>query len=206
MMTYPVYWHPQVEVTQLARHGIERRETRKLILGTHCGTHFDSPRHFIPDGPTIDNIDPARFVGPARLLHFTPTRPKQAYDVADFEAVLGDERPERLVLRFDWSDHWGDMTFYTDNPFITEEAAQLLIDRGVRLLGMDTPQVDSPDHGFNCGKDSPVHKIMLGQGAVFLECMTNLKQISRPDFELAALPLKVKDGDGAPCRCVAIER
>ena len=206
MMTYPVYWHPVVEVTQLARHGIEHRETRKLMLGTHCGTHIDSPRHFIPNGTTIDKIDPALFVGPTRLLHFTPSGPKQAFDVADFERALGDECPQRLVLRFDWSDHWGEMAFYTDNPFITEQAAQWLIDRGVRLLGMDSPQVDSPDHGSNCSKDSPVHKIMLGQGAVFVECMTNLKQISQPHFDLAALPLKIKDGDGAPCRCVAIER
>ena len=112
---------------------------------------------------------------------------------------------KRLVLCFDWSQYWGEMKFYTDNPYITEAAAQWLIDRGVRLLGMETPQVDSPDHGRDCCKDSPVHKIMLGQGAIFVECMTNLQQIEYIHFDLITLPLKIQDGDGAPCRCMAIE-
>ena len=53
MQTFPTHWHPFVEITQLGRHGIENRETRKLILGTHTGTHIDAPSHFISDGDTI---------------------------------------------------------------------------------------------------------------------------------------------------------
>ena len=38
MMTFPTHWHPVVEITILGRHGIEGRETRKVVLGTHIGT------------------------------------------------------------------------------------------------------------------------------------------------------------------------
>lgn len=54
MTTFPVHWHPIVEISVLGRHGIENRETRKVLLGTHTGTHMDAPRHFIPDGMTVD--------------------------------------------------------------------------------------------------------------------------------------------------------
>ena len=50
MMTFPTHWHPVVEITILGRHGVEGRETRKLVLGTHVGTHADAPLHFIPKG------------------------------------------------------------------------------------------------------------------------------------------------------------
>jgi len=207
MTTFPVHWHPVVEITQLARHGIENRETRRLVIGTHCGTHIDAPRHFIPDGPTVDQVRLEWLVGPARVLDFTPvTQPKQVYDVQDFAKRLGTERPERLILRFDWSDHWGTMKYYTDQPYITEEAGRWLVDRGVRLLAMDTPQVDSPDHGRTGPKDSPLHKIMLPAGVVFVEYCTNLREISRHEVELVVLPLNIVGSDGAPARVIAIER
>jgi arylformamidase len=207
MTTFPVHWHPIVEITQLARHGIENRETRKVVLGTHCGTHIDAPRHFIPGGSTVDQIPLDLFVGPARVLNFTPVRTaKQEFGVDDFRERLGEHHPERLVLRFDWSDHWGSMSFYSDHPFITEDAGQWLVERGVKLLAMDTPQIDSPDHGRNSPKDSPLHKIMLGAGTIFVEYCTNLKKLTAEEVQLVVLPLNIIGADGAPARVIAIEQ
>ena len=56
MQTFAAHWHPFVEITQLGRHGIENRESRKLTFGTHTGTHIDAPRHFIPGGQTVDRV------------------------------------------------------------------------------------------------------------------------------------------------------
>ena len=155
----------------------------------------------------MDSFSLDLLVGPARLLDMTPVEtPKKCYEVADFASRLGEERPLRLILRFDWSDHWGTMKYYTDQPFISEEAAQWLVDRGVRLLAMDTPQVDSPDNGRTGPKDSPNHKIMLGQGVIFVEYCTNLRQLSRPEVEIVVLPLNILGSDGAPARVIAIER
>ena len=75
MMTFPTHWHPVVEITILGRHGVEGRETRKLVLGTHVGTHADAPLHFIPQGKGIDQVPLDVLVGPARVLNFTPCQP-----------------------------------------------------------------------------------------------------------------------------------
>lgn len=204
MTTYPVHWSPPFEITQLGRHGIEGRESRKFTMGTHTGTHVDAPRHFIPNGATIDQILVDVFVGSATIVDFTHARPLQEMQVADFENALGTRRVERLIMRFDWSDNWGAFKFYSEQPYISGGAARWLVDRGVKLLGMDTPQADSPKNGRGSERDSPVHKILLGAGIIKLEYMTNLRELCATDFELIALPLKIREADGAPVRCIGI--
>ena len=203
MTTFPVHWHPVVEITQLGRFGIEGRESRKLVLGTHTGTHIDAPRHFIADGATIDQLPLDIFVGPAMLVDFSHAQPLQEMQVVDFERQLGDRSPERVVLRFDWSDHWGGPRYYAEQPYISDEAARWLVARGIRLLAMDTPQADSPKNGRGSQRDSPVHKILLGAGVIKLEYLNNLRQVIAREFELIALPLNIRGGDGAPARCIA---
>lgn len=205
MTTFPSHWHPFVEITLLGRHGIENRETRKLILGTHTGTHCDAPRHFIPGGPTVDQLSLDTLIGPAWVVDFSRSKPKQEMGVADFEPQLGEARPVRLIMRFDWCSHWGKFEYYTDHPFISEAAAQWLIARGVRLLAMDTPTPDNPENGWRTKLDSPIHKLLLANGVIVVEYLCNLKELSQRETELIVLPLKIQEGDGAPARCVAIE-
>ena len=205
MTTFPTHWHPFVEISQLGRHGIENRETRKLVLGTHTGTHCDAPLHFIPGGQTIDAVSLDTLIGPARVLDLSRSKPFQELGIEDLERELGSSRESRVVLRFDWSDHWGKLSYYTDHPFISQAAARWLVDRGVRLLAMDTPMPDNPKHGRGQDPDSPNHKILLGNGVILVEYLCNLRSLQHKDIELIVLPLKVLGGDGAPARCVAIE-
>src|SRR5271165_2865576 len=206
MMTFPTHWHPVVEITILGRHGIEGRETRKLVLGTHIGTHADAPRHFIPNGKGIDEVPLDVLVGPAQVVNFTPARPLQEIDVPDLEAKLGGKVPARLILRTDWSEHFGQMPFYTQYPFLSEKAARWLVQIGVRLIAMDTPSPDNPAHSRGTAKDSPNHKVLLGAGVVLVEYVANLKAVTASEVELVVMPLKLKGCDGSPARCVAIER
>jgi kynurenine formamidase len=205
MAKFPVPWHPDVEITVLGRHGIENRETRKFVLGTHTGTHCDAPRHIVPGGMTVDEIPLDVFVGPARLVDLTPCGKNQEFGATDLEQRLGAARPERIILRFDWSDHWGQPSFYGQHPFISQDAARWLVQRGVKLLAMDTPMPDNPAHGRGSPLDSPVHKILLDGGVILVEYLCNLKALRRPEIELIVLPLKIRDGDGSPVRCIAIE-
>jgi arylformamidase len=205
MTTFPVYWHPMVEISQLGRIGIEGRESRKLVLGTHTGTHVDAPRHFVAGAPTIDKLPLDLFIGPATVVDFSWAQPLQEMQVADLEAVLGDRKLDRLLIRFDWSDQWNSTRYYTEHPYLADDAAYWIVNHGVRLLGMDTPQADSPNNGRNSSRDSPVHKILLGAGVVKLEYLTNLRSLKSRDVDLIALPLNIRDGDGSPVRCIALE-
>ena len=207
MTTFPQHWHPVVEITQLGRHGIENRESRKIVLGTHSGTHCDAPSHFIPEAQTVDKLSLTTLVGPATVINFSNSKQLRQVEVKDIsDALGGDDVPERLILRFDWSDKWGTMEYYNDHPFLSDSAAQWLVDKGLLLLGMDTPMPDSPLNGWTSSNDSPIHKIQLGNGVILLEYLCNLRSLKQNTFDLVALPLKIKDGDGSPIRCIGIER
>jgi arylformamidase len=204
MQTFPTHWHPFVEITQLGRHGLENRETRKLVLGTHTGTHIDAPRHFIPGGATVDQIPLEQLVGPASVLDLTQYGAGAELGIKELSEALAGRSAERVLMRFDWDQHLGTMGYYNDSPFLSEAAAQWLVDQGCRLLGMDTAMPDNPKNGRNGPKDSPNHKILLGNGVILLEYMVNLKALDQPVVELVVAPLKVRDGDGAPVRAFAI--
>lgn len=128
MMTFPTHWHPVVEITILGRHGIEGRETRKIVLGTHIGTHADAPRHFIPNGGTIDEVPLNVLVGPATVADFTGCAPLQEIEIADLQRKLDGKIPARLILRTGWSEYFGDLKFYNQYPFLSEKAARWLVD------------------------------------------------------------------------------
>jgi arylformamidase len=206
MMTFPTHWHPVVEISILGRHGIEGRETRKVTLGTHTGTHTDAPLHFIPNGKGIDEVPLEVLVGEATVLNFAPAQPNHEIGIPALKEKLGGKVPTRLILRTDWSDCFGKMTYYNNYPFFSQEAARWLVDGGCRMIAMDTPSPDNPAHSRNSGNDSPNHKVLLGAEVVLVEYLCNLRSLSKPVVELVVLPLKIKGADGAPTRCVAIER
>lgn len=70
---------------------------------------------------------------------------------------------------------------------------------------LSAPTPDNPGDGRDSGNDSPVHKALLGRGVVLVEYLRNLLAIGKRDIELIVLTLKLRGGDGAPVRCVAIE-
>jgi kynurenine formamidase len=205
MTTFPVPWHPVVEITQLGRHGIENRETRKVVLGTHTGTHCDAPRHFVPGGSTVDQIPLSVLVGPALVLDLTAAPEGTGVEPADLEGRVKGRKAERLVLRFGWDRFWGSRRYYSGHPYLTKASARWLVERGVRLLGMDTPMPDNPGEGAGSQEDSPIHKILLGSQVILLEYLANLGELRHEEVTLVALPLKIRDGDGSPVRCIAIE-
>lgn len=206
MSTYPAAYHPRVRVRQLGSIEQVGRESRELSLGTHSGTHIDGASHFIPGGRSIDRVDLAELVGPARSIVFPDRSPGSAIGADEISKQLGGERVERVLMRTDWSRHWGSERYYQDYPYLTVQACELLVERGVRVFGADTPSVDDiRQSGPTCSPDSPNHKLLLAAGVSLLEYLTNLAGLRRREFTLVAAPLRVDNGDGAPARIFAIE-
>lgn len=204
IMTFPVHWHPVVEITQLGRFEVEGRETRKIVLGTHTGTHVDAPRHFVPKGTTIENTDLDIYYGPARMLDFTHLPDKTEITREMLVERIGRDFPSRIVFRYDWERRLDSLKYYTDHPYLSEEACEWIVENGIRLVGFDAPMPDDPRNGRGSDRDSPNHTILLGAGVAILEYLVNLSQIPTKDFILSALPLKIEEGDGAPVRAIAI--
>lgn len=206
MPTYPSECHPVVQVEPLGVVGSHGRNTCRLVLGSHTGTHVDAPRHFLPDAPGVDELPLDVLVGPAAVLDVTPVGELACITAEDLVAALGGRAAERLVLRTDWSSRWGTDAYYTLSPHLSREAARWVAESGVRLLAMDVPSPDDPREGSGAPTDSPNHKLLMEAGVVLVEYLTGLDRLRSADIEIAALPLRVRGADGAPARCIAIER
>lgn len=203
MLTFPSHWHPRVEIIKMGQHKTEGRETRKIVIGTHTGTHVDAPCHFIPNGASIEQVPLDICIGPAILVFFGNKKVISADDLE--ERLKNFKNLERLIVRFDWSERWGNLSYYKDYPYFSEEACCWLIEKGVKLLGMDTPSPDDPRNNRKATMDSPNHKLFLKSGIVLLEYLCNLKKLNGPNIFLIALPLKIEGADGSPARVIAYD-
>lgn len=177
---------------------------RTLHLYSHSGTHMDSPMHFDAGPQTIDEISLDDCIGKAWLIPLDDIQPKTPItidhlgDVAE-KLAAGDA----LLLRTLWSRHVAQAEYYRDNfPPISPELAQWMVDRKVRMVGVEPPSVADVN-------DLPavtlIHKILLGSQIIIVEGLTNLDKLTGPTCLFGALPLKVANGDGAPCRAFAID-
>jgi len=200
MLTFGTHWHPPVSVERLGRLDVEGRETRRITLGSHTGTHVDAPLHFIAGGSSVDEVPLGTLIGEVAILDFSRLRPNESVS----RAMLENAPLERRVLfRFGWGRHWGDRArYFRDWPFLQPEAAQYLVEQGVRLVGLDTCSPDDSRQPLDGGPgDSPVHKILLGNGVTLVEYLANLHLVEDlGGWTLIALPLRVRGSDGAPAR------
>jgi arylformamidase len=195
-ITYP--GHPIVEINKIRSFEEDGKEVRKIVMGTHTGTHIDAPRHYIEGGATVESLALEKMCGPAQLMNLAGWNGPLHW--RHLERLAQPGLVDRVLIRFDGDKLLGSMDYYTKQPWITEDAARWLVDNGCTLLGMDTPM---PDAYENCDT-MPVHKILLGAGVILAEYLVNLAAIKAETFQLIVAPLKIKDGDGAPARCFAI--
>lgn len=181
---------PPVEVAPAA--DIERGDpanVSRLALGSHTGTHVDAPRHFLPGGRGVDGLALDVLLGPARVVE-CPAGPVDARAVAS--AGLGAE--QRVLFKTANSGLWRRDGFVRDYQALTLDAARTLVAAGVLLVGIDYLSVEAfgaPGH--------PVHRCLLEAEVVVLEGL-DLAAIAPGRYELACLPLRIRDGDGAPAR------
>ena len=204
-ITPPAYWHPTVRVTQLGRHCLEGCESYKVSVGTHTGTHIDTPAHMISTSDLrIDKIPLETTNGKCKMLRI-PKDEDGEISVNDLESCnIEINRGDRVVINTGWYKTWNTQKFFCRHPYITKEAAYWLVDKGVIFVLIDMPSPDNPQERTVLEQLNPVHLIFLSKGVIISECITNLDLIKCNEFELIALPLKMKGLDGAPTRIVAV--
>ena len=171
--------------------------TSNLRTSLHTGTHMDAFFHFYRDGATIDQIPLAQCIGPALLLDLSTKQAKEeitAGDLAPHRQAIS--RTPKVIINTGWARNWGNAHYFTHYPALTGDAARLLVNCGIELIGIDTPSVDySPNDA---------HFVLLGHKVLIVENLTNLDQIGQPHFQFVALPLKISGRDGSPVRAIAI--
>ena len=161
-----------------------------LHIGTHTSTHVDAPCHFIPGAIGIDSISPEVLIGPARLFQL-PEIPHIDRNLLEGLELKG---VERLLFGTSNSTLLKQSQFVEDYIFTSEDAASYLVDMGIKLVGVDYLSIDQYQNMAR-----PAHHVLLGAGVVIVEGL-DMTGVPPGDYELICLPLKIKDGNGAPAR------
>src|SRR5919197_3516683 len=194
---------PEVELQPVRRisegHPLNISE---LKLATHARTLVDTPWHFVPDRRTIDQIPLDHLCGPAVVVPID-RQAREPIPSADLEASPEPIRPgDIVVLATGWGAKF-ESAEYEDHPYVSEEAAQWLVERRVKMLGLDLITVDLPQAMRPSPFGYPVHHTLLENDVLIIENMANLGDLRGRRVTLYAFPLAVRGADGAQARVVA---
>lgn len=161
--------------------------TSSLTVPSHCGTHCDAPWHFEDDGKKLHEVDFQVFFGVARVIELLEVDLVRADDLGP--APL----PPRILLKTRNSDYPVNGPFKTDFVAVAPDAAQRMVDEGVRLVGVDYLSVAAY-------KDAaPTHHILLRNEVFIVEGLC-LWDVPAGDHPFTVLPMALYGADGAPCR------
>ena len=170
-----------------------------LHLGSHSGTHVDAPAHTVAGGRTMDRVALDELVGEALVLH-VPGLADGATIAVDDLGELPERVPSIVVIDTGWAAHFGTERALR-HPALGVEAARSLVERGMRVLGVDTLSPDPTDAAGTT--EFPVHEVVLGGDGLIVENLTGLDGLpSRA--RIGIFPLRLA-GDGAPARAVAFD-
>lgn len=166
----------------------------RIEMVANTGTYLDSPFHRYADGHDLSQL-------PLSSLAALDTVCIQAKSDRIQEDIFCDQnlRDKAVLIATGWDQHWRTDTYFEGHPFLTRGAAQYLKDAGVKLVGIDSYNIDDVQD-----KRRPAHSILLGAGIPIVEHMTGLGQLPKDGFRFFAVPPKVKAFGTFPVRCFAM--
>jgi arylformamidase len=175
-------------ISDVARGG---SRTNSILHATvHLGSHIDAPSHFSPDGLSIDEVDLDTFLGPCQVIR-VPMACRELLTPAHLKTPVVAQR-----VLFATGTYPDPNEFHDDFAALSPKLVDWLHDKGVKLVGVDTPSID-----LFASNDLPTHKAVLGHKMGILEGLM-LEQVPEGMYELIALPLKLVGYDASPVRAI----
>ncbi|UUX93555.1 cyclase family protein [Methanoplanus endosymbiosus] len=162
----------------------------EIKMCSHSGTHIDAPRHYLPEGDSVDLVSPFRLIGPVLVADSGVKSGEITADCFASEIVEGGCK--RLLIKTEFSY---ENNFREDYPYLSEGAARIIADAGLLSFGIDTPSVDP------YGGDGQNHRIILSENIPVIELL-DLSDVRSGSYFMYALPLRLRGLDGSPARVI----
>jgi arylformamidase len=186
MVTYP--GDPEVAVERVASLAAgDVANISRVAMGVHTGTHVDAPVHFLDHGVGVDELALETLIGACEVVSLPDL------DAVRIATAVRDA--ERVLFRTPNSELWEQDSFADDYLSLDGDGARVLVERGVRLVGVDYLSVG----------DADAHLTLLGAGVVVVEGL-DLRGVEPGAYELVCLPLRIVGSDGAPARAMLVRR
>jgi kynurenine formamidase len=168
----------------------------RLDMVANTGTYIDAPFHFFEDGADIADLDLSCCTGlPALRVDCRSSTGGVTASV--FRGM--DVRGKAVLIHTGWDRHFGSEAYGGAHPYLQADAATLLRDEGVALVGIDSVNIDDRHGGSR-----PVHTILLGAGIPIVEHLTGLGDLPASGFEFSAAPARFRGVGSFPVRAYAV--
>ena len=170
----------------------------KIEMVANTGTYLDSPFHRFADGNDLSALQLNSLANLDGMVLRAESEGLRAIDAAAFRNL--DVSGKAVLIHSGWDIHWRrDKYFEGTHPFLTKDAAQILADAGVALVGIDSYNID--DTG---DLSRPAHTVLLGAGIPIVEHMCNLRELPESGLKFFAVPVKIKGMGTFPVRAFAM--
>jgi arylformamidase len=169
-------------------------EITEMSFQTSIGTYLDSPYHRHADMRDISQIALDEVILPGVVID---VRGRTAFEAVESVLFSSDLRNHAVLFNFGWDQHWGADAYYS-YPFLARRVLEQLITAGVKLVGVDTINIDDSHD-----PERPAHTWLLRQNILIVENLRGLDQLYDRPLTFFAVPLKVKGGAAMPVRAFA---
>lgn len=185
----------RAESRQFYEPGTEFQIAR-IEMVANTGTYLDCPFHRYETGKDLSEFELNRFVDLEAILIRIDYRKTQAIDRSFFQNE--NVREKAVLVNTNWDEHWNSENYFENHPFLTSDAALFLAENNVRLVGIDSHNIDDTR-----GRTRPVHSILLEKEILIVEHLCNLKDLPADNFTFTAVPPKFRGVGTFPVRAFA---
>ena len=211
MLSLPPFGRPEFTSCMHPLSGTEFR-IGHISMSTHTGTHIDFPVHLLANGKSQEDFLPADFVGAAVVIDLSGLV-KTAQEAGAYDGVIAIT-PDDLIaagpeiidgdivlLHFGYSELFQSDRYRNQHPYLSESAAEYLVSKRVKILGLDLQTPDLPASKRGEGFTFPIHEILLSSDCLIIENLgPGVRTILGMRVFLVAAPLCIPEGDGSPVR------
>lgn len=168
----------------------------KIEMVANTGTYVDCPFHRYENGKDLSEVSLESFVDIDAIIIRVPHSETKEITEAYLENY--DIKNKAVLIHTGWDEHWNTENYYENNPYLTKGAAEYLRDAGVKLVGIDSHNIDDTS-----GRSRPVHSTLLGADILIVEHLCNLSSLPSDGFTFSAVPPKFKGVGTFPVRAFA---
>ncbi len=168
----------------------------KIEMVANTGTYLDCPFHRFADGKDLSQIGLEHFTDLDAIAIRVPF--SKTLKITEEHIKPYKIRDKAVLFHTGWDIYWNTENYYKNNPHLTQSAAEYLKMGGVKLVGIDSLNIDS-----TTGNDRPVHTVLLGAEILIVEHLCNLSTLPKEGFQFSAIPPKFKGVGTFPVRAMA---
>jgi len=168
----------------------------KIEMVSNTGTYIDCPFHRFENGKDLSEVDLERFADLEAVVIRVPHN--ETIEITEAHLKNYEIRNRAVLIHTGWDEHWNTENYFENHPYLTKKAAEYLRDSSVKLVGIDSHNIDDTR-----GKSRPAHTTLLEAEILIVEHLCNLYLLPDDVFTFNAVPPKFKGIGTFPVRAFA---